>query len=260
MTFLPNTCEMKTETQNGSKKQRQPYLQVSWWGRSLCPEGPPPRWRCSSCRASRGRNGPPHRWRWVSPPGGWAQPSGRSRQLPAWLTCPPESQQTWSWPLWLAPQTCWCPVFIRVRGLMLLKAVKFVFSSLTSGAQRFHSFPTPQTSSPISCSQLFCSPPCACWLKKRGPDSSALDSPSLSLPPRLPLVSRASQRWGKKQDVRVILLMFNNRKTLSELLNVKNPGLSDVCHSSLYSAPAPSISGAVCQGTPWQGGIGEYFL
>lgn len=61
------------ENRNTKMSEREgeaPYLQVSWWGRSLCPEGPPSRWRCSSCRASRGQNGPPHRWRWVSPPGG----------------------------------------------------------------------------------------------------------------------------------------------------------------------------------------------
>lgn len=165
MTFPANTVEMKTETQKGSEEKRRPYLQVSWWGRSLCPEGPPPRWRCSSCRASRGRNGLPHRWCWASPPGGWAQPSGRSRQLPAWLTCPAESQQTWSWPLWLAPQTCWRRVFVRVRGLLL---PKFVFGSLKSGAWRFQSFPTLQMSSAISCSQLFRSPPCACWFGEKG--------------------------------------------------------------------------------------------
>lgn len=80
-------------------------------------------------------------------------------------------------------------VFACVRGLVLPKAVKFVFSSLMLGARRFWSLPTLQMSSPISCSQLFCSPPCACWLAKRGPDNSALDSASLSLPPWLPSVS-----------------------------------------------------------------------
>ena len=86
--------------------QEAPYLQVSWWGRSLCPEGPPPRWRWSSCRASRGQSGPPRRWRWASPPGGWARPSGRSPRPPAWPTCPPGSPRTWSWPWLPAPRTC----------------------------------------------------------------------------------------------------------------------------------------------------------
>ena len=86
--------------------QEAPYLQVSWWGRSLCPEGPPPRWRWSSCRASRGQSGPPRRWRWASPPGGWARPSGRSPRPPAWPTCPPGSPRTWSWPWSPAPRTC----------------------------------------------------------------------------------------------------------------------------------------------------------
>lgn len=82
------------------------YLQVSWLARSLCPEGPLPRWRCSSCRASRGQSGPPRRWRWASPPGGWAQPSGQSPPPPALLTCRRRSPRMWFWPWSPAPRTC----------------------------------------------------------------------------------------------------------------------------------------------------------
>lgn len=118
------SCKKKKKTQRQRQQSRwgSPYLRVSWWGRSLCPEGPPPRWRCSSCRASRGQSGPPRRWRWASPPGGWARPSGRSPPPPAWLTCPPRSPPTWSSPWSPAPRTCCRAVLdVCVFGFVLGK-------------------------------------------------------------------------------------------------------------------------------------------
>lgn len=142
-----------------------PYLQVNWWGRSLCLGGPLARCRYSSCRASRGRSVPPHRLRWASPLGGLTQPSGPSPRLPAWTTCPPRSPPKWFWP--------WSPALWTFCAL----GEEFIGSAQVAGLQRYPSVwsvaslhLTVPLCPAVSCPQLTLSSslPCARCSVKRG--------------------------------------------------------------------------------------------
>lgn len=83
-----------------------PYLQAGWWDHNLCPEGLPPQWRCSSCRASIVRNELPHMWCLVFLPWGSARPSDLWPQLQAWMRCPQQWLRMWSSP-WSSCPSAW---------------------------------------------------------------------------------------------------------------------------------------------------------
>ena len=93
------------------------YLQAGWWVRSRVPCCFRSSCKCASCTVSTGRSGPPHRSHWLSPPAGWARPSG---PLPPLWTCrpyPPGARR------WQSLSLCACACF---------QVVRFLFSEYSS--------------------------------------------------------------------------------------------------------------------------------